>query len=101
MSRADFPEAYAVADVMRAAEALRAAFKAIQAIPFGFDTMPDLLPDLLDEPVNLGDLEFVANKLAIMADEWQTTLDDIQSRADEEDDRNRANPLSPNYRAYG
>jgi len=80
--------------------ALRNAFKAIQDIPYGFDHRPDGLWELIDAPTNLGDLDIVANELAIMADEWQVEYDERCSAAAEEDDRHRANPLSPNYRAY-
>ena len=97
---AKLTEAQAIDAVMAAAEALRAAFKAVQAIPFGYDHKPDGLDELLDEKTYLGDLDTVANALAIKADEWQIDYDERCSAAHEEDDRHRANALSPNYRAY-
>lgn len=97
---ANLTETQAIEAVYLAADALLAAFNAVQRIPFGYDHKPSGLGDLLDAPLYLGDLDVVAKALKITADDWQAGYEDREAQAAEEADRNRANPLSLNYRAY-
>ena len=93
-------EASAIEAVYKAAEALRAAHKAIDRIPFSFDHKPTGLDALLDEKLYPGDLGDLAAALTVKADEWQDSLDERCAEASEADDRRRANPLESDFRAY-
>lgn len=58
--------------VYAAADAVLAAYKAVNRIPFN---KRPALDALLDGPVYPGDLDTLAKTLRAMADEWQGELD--------------------------
>lgn len=58
--------------VYKAADALLAAYKAVNLVPFGKRRALDVL---LDGPVYPGDLDGLSKKLRALADEWQGELD--------------------------
>jgi hypothetical protein len=58
--------------VYKAAEAVKAAYDAVNRIPFNKRAALDAL---LDGPVFPGDLDTLAKKLNVLADEWQGELD--------------------------
>ena len=92
-------ESQAIDALTMAALAFREAAKALEGVPYS-PHWPVGLSELIDAPTHLGDLDAIANALAIKADEWQIDYDERCFAAHEEDDRHRANALSPNYRAY-
>lgn len=58
--------------VYLAAEAVNAAYQAIQRVPFN---QRRALDALLDGPVFPGDLDTLSKKLNAVADEWQDEVD--------------------------
>jgi hypothetical protein len=58
--------------VYKAADAVLAAYKAVNLVPFGKRTALDTL---LDGRVFPGDFDDMAKKLKALADEWQSELD--------------------------
>lgn len=62
----------AVEAVYVAADAVIAAYKAVNAIPFG---LRHELDAMLDGPVFPGDLDDLAKKLKGLADDWQSDID--------------------------
>ncbi len=62
--------------VYKAAEAVFAAYHAVNRIPFNKRPALDVL---LDGPVFPGDLDTLAKKLNALADEWQGELDAEES----------------------
>lgn len=88
----------AVEAVYAAADAVIAAYKAVNAIPFG---LRHELDTLLDGPVFPGDLDALAKKLTALADDWQDDIDNAEADFAEAEDRRRDNPLEPDYRRLG
>lgn len=58
--------------VYAAADAVLAAYKAVNCVPFN---KRPALDALLDGPVYPGDLDTLAKKLRALADEWQREID--------------------------
>lgn len=62
--------------VYKAADAVLAAYKAVNLVPFG---KRPALDTLLDGQVFPGDFDDMAKKLKAMADEWRDELDAVQA----------------------
>jgi hypothetical protein len=68
----EFSESYQADLVYKAADAVLAAYKAVNAIPFNKRPTLDVL---LDGAVYPGDLDTLAKQLKLLADEWQDEID--------------------------